>query len=102
MSRNPPYFKERPTETRAVPATPRTAAGRFYVQRLRDDEKAFHGMRPVISTDRVAEALDAVLAIEAELGGQHVDRFDCWCGPTKNYEDPVTGNQVWVHREVAS
>lgn len=33
---------------------------------------------------------------------EHVDRFDCWCGPTKDYEDPATGNQVWVHREVTS
>mgnify|MGYP001608017243 CR=1 FL=1 len=47
---------------------PTTAAGRHYVQRLRDDERAFHhhGPQEAIVTDYVAEALDAVLDIERE------------------------------------
>ena len=31
---------------------------------------------------------------------RHVDSPDCWCEPELDYEDPETGAQVWVHREV--
>jgi hypothetical protein len=47
-------------------------------------------------------ARSTVMAFAVEAGLEHVDRFDCWCGPVKDYEDPATGNQVWVHREVSS
>ena len=30
---------------------------------------------------------------------EHKDSQDCWCEPYLDYEDPETGNQVWVHRE---
>jgi len=30
----------------------------------------------------------------------HVDNENCWCEPELDYEDPDTGNQVWVHRRL--
>ena len=30
---------------------------------------------------------------------KHTDE-DCWCEPELDYEDPDTGNQVWVHRRL--
>ncbi len=30
---------------------------------------------------------------------EHIDDESCWCEPELNYEDPNSGNQVWVHRE---
>ena len=35
----------------------------------------------------------------AEELSQHVDSPDCWCEPELNYEDPDSGNRLWVHRE---
>ena len=29
---------------------------------------------------------------------KHIDSEYCWCDPYLDYEDPETGNQVWVHR----
>ena len=31
---------------------------------------------------------------------EHIESEECWCEPELEYEDPETGNQVWVHREV--
>lgn len=30
---------------------------------------------------------------------EHEDSEDCWCCPTLEYVDPVTGIGVWVHHE---
>jgi hypothetical protein len=30
---------------------------------------------------------------------EHEDSEDCWCNPYLEYEDLVTGDQVWVHRD---
>ena len=30
---------------------------------------------------------------------EHVMSGDCWCNPELNYVDPVTGVEVWVHKE---
>jgi hypothetical protein len=30
----------------------------------------------------------------------HKNSKDCWCEPELDYEDPETGAQVWVHREI--
>lgn len=30
--------------------------------------------------------------------GSHIESHECWCEPFLEYEDPETGNQVWVHR----
>lgn len=30
---------------------------------------------------------------------EHELSQDCWCQPTLDYRDPVTGVEVWVHRE---
>lgn len=30
---------------------------------------------------------------------EHVESEDCWCCPRLEYQDPVTGVQVWVHNE---
>ena len=31
---------------------------------------------------------------------EHESSKDCWCEPYLDYEDPETGNQVWVHRMI--
>jgi len=31
---------------------------------------------------------------------EHINTRNCWCNPELDYEDPETGNQVWVHREL--
>ena len=30
---------------------------------------------------------------------KHDSSIDCPCHPTLNYKDPVTGNEVWLHKE---
>ena len=30
----------------------------------------------------------------------HINNPNCWCEPELEYEDPETGSQVWVHREI--
>ena len=30
----------------------------------------------------------------------HLNRKDCWCEPVLDYENPETGNQVWVHNDI--
>lgn len=30
---------------------------------------------------------------------EHTADEDCWCNPYLVYEDPLTGSQVWVHRD---
>ena len=30
---------------------------------------------------------------------EHRSSGDCWCNPELNYVDPVTGVEVWVHKE---
>ena len=37
-----------------------------------------------------------------DINGEHVDRADCWCQPVRDYQDPVSGAEVWVHRDVVS
>ena len=38
---------------------------------------------------------------DCEYELKHIfDSGNCWCDPELEYEDPETGNQVWVHREV--
>lgn len=32
--------------------------------------------------------------------GEHDDSEFCWCNPSLDYRDPVTGNEVWVHNEL--
>lgn len=29
---------------------------------------------------------------------EHVSSPKCWCRPYRDFEDPFTGEQVWVHR----
>lgn len=36
----------------------------------------------------------------SDLYPYHIDSSNCWCEPELEYEDPETGNQVWVHREI--
>lgn len=31
---------------------------------------------------------------------EHIPDPTCWCEPELEYEDPETGDQVWVHREI--
>ena len=31
----------------------------------------------------------------------HVMRPTCWCQPKVSYEDPITGDRVYVHRYLA-
>ena len=30
----------------------------------------------------------------------HINSEECWCDPRLEYEDPDTGNRVWVHNEI--
>jgi hypothetical protein len=30
---------------------------------------------------------------------EHKTSSDCWCEPELDYVDPVTGDEVWVHRD---
>lgn len=30
---------------------------------------------------------------------EHSASEECWCNPYLAYEDPISGNQVWVHRD---
>ena len=34
------------------------------------------------------------------LTSEHIDSENCWCEPILDYEDPETGNQVWVHSRI--
>ena len=36
----------------------------------------------------------------AKWESAHYDSSECWCDPELEYEDPDTGAQVWVHREI--
>ena len=29
----------------------------------------------------------------------HLNSVHCWCDPILEYEDPDSGNQVWVHND---
>lgn len=31
---------------------------------------------------------------------EHIDSPDCWCEPELDYEDPETGNRLWIHKEI--
>jgi hypothetical protein len=32
---------------------------------------------------------------------QHItDGSPCWCNPELSYKDPITGNEVWTHKEL--
>jgi len=31
---------------------------------------------------------------------QHIGSADCWCSPTVEFKDPVSGAAVWVHRSM--
>jgi hypothetical protein len=57
---------------------PLTAAGRFYLERMAREERAFRTMQPVgaLITDHLAEARDAVLAIEDEALANPVAPLD--------------------------
>ena len=35
----------------------------------------------------------------APVAREHRTSGDCWCNPELNYVDPVTGVEVWVHKE---
>lgn len=32
----------------------------------------------------------------------HVSRPTCWCQPKINYEDPISGDRVYVHQAVVA
>lgn len=40
--------------------------------------------------------------LTATLSSQraHIGRPDCWCSPTVEFKDPVSGAAVWVHKQV--
>lgn len=31
---------------------------------------------------------------------KHINSKNCWCYPHLDYEDPKTGNQVWIHNNL--
>jgi hypothetical protein len=31
---------------------------------------------------------------------QHIGGADCWCTPTVEFKDPISGSAVWVHNQV--
>jgi hypothetical protein len=46
----------------------------------------------------VKRGKEIVAAMAAKL--QHVtDGTQCWCNPELDYVDPITGAEVWVHKE---
>ncbi len=36
---------------------------------------------------------------EIDKNVEHISDETCWCCPYLEYEDPETGDQVWVHRD---
>lgn len=37
--------------------------------------------------------------MDEETGHNLDDPRECWCHPTLDYKDPVTGAELWVHNE---
>lgn len=48
--------------------------------------------------DELAEAR-SIVATAWVPPAEHIEAPDCWCNPTLDYVDPVTGNAVYVHHK---
>jgi len=48
----------------------------------------------------ITQISNMVCGLERKDKLNHVDSENCWCEPELNYEDPETGNRLWVHRDV--
>lgn len=48
------------------------------------------------------ETHPAPVCILCDAESPHRMRADCWCNPTISYEDPLSGERVFVHREIRS
>lgn len=51
-----------------------------------------------MTNEEYFDTKDVVFIVKYRL--KHEKSPDCWCQPELEYEDPETGNQVWVHREL--
>ena len=60
------------------------------------------GIAAVIGSPNPAEDLHAraVLALGGKLQREHITSSACWCEPTVEYRDPVTGAAVILHKEI--
>ena len=50
----------------------------------------------VLTMGQLTRTLAAMLSSQR----QHIGRADCWCRPSVEFKDPVTGAAVWVHNQV--
>lgn len=60
------------------------------------------GITPVIDSPNPVENLYALamLALGERLSREHIISAACWCQPEIDYIDPVTGNAVYLHRQI--
>lgn len=59
--------------------------------------KAICGERyEVMTLGQLMRTLTATLSSQR----QHIGSADCWCSPTVEFKDPVSGVSVWVHKQV--
>ena len=50
----------------------------------------------VVTLGQLMRTLSAMLSSQR----QHIGSADCWCSPTVEFKDPVSGAAVWVHRSM--
>lgn len=50
----------------------------------------------VVTLGQLMRTLTATLSSQR----QHIGSADCWCGPTVELKDPVSGAAVWIHNQV--
>ena len=44
--------------------------------------------------------LTRTLATMLSSQRQHIGSAECWCSPTVEFKDPVSGSAIWVHNQV--
>ena len=49
----------------------------------------------VITLGQLMRTLTATLSSSRK----HIGSADCWCGPTVEFKDPLTGAAVWIHNQ---
>lgn len=50
----------------------------------------------VMTLGQLMRTLTATLSSQR----QHIGSAGCWCSPTVEFKDPVSGGAVWVHRSM--
>ncbi len=60
---------------------------------LREARKADLHVMPIYITD-----IEREWGVIDDADAPHQEAVTCWCQPIIDYEDPVTGGRVYVHR----